>query len=187
MLEDREPLDVTGAVFRLEQKVAVVTGGASGYRAPDRPYFWSDWRSVAVLDLQAERAAEIARASNQGSRGFLCDVSSAGSVAATIDEVMMHYGRIDILVNCAGGAAHRAGGRPERRKLGINPRYQFERRFPSVPASWPSHAGGWARPHHQYCVSSGQRWARGACGVLRFEGGPARSTRALAVEWGGRE
>ena len=36
MLEDREPLDVTGAVFRLEQKVAVVTGGrrVSGARSP---------------------------------------------------------------------------------------------------------------------------------------------------------
>ncbi len=186
MLEDREPLDVTGAVFRLEQKVAVVTGGASGIGRQIALTFGATGAQVAVLDLQAERAAEIARASNQGSRGFLCDVSSAGSVAATIDEVMMHYGRIDILVNCAGVALIEAATDLSVESwdstLDINLKGAFllcqqvgrhmlaagGGRIISI-ASQAASVG--LEGHVAYCASK--------AGLLGL-------SRALAVEWGGR-
>jgi D-threitol dehydrogenase (NAD+) len=102
--ERRQPLDLAGAGFRLEQKVAVVTGGASGIGREIALTFGASGARVAVLDVQAERAAEVARACRPGSSGFLCDVSSSTSVPITIDEVMTAFGHIDILVNCAGVA-----------------------------------------------------------------------------------
>ena len=59
---------------------------------------------MAVLDIQAAAAAEVAAASGTGSRAFVCDVSEASSVVGAIDDVVGHFGRIDVLVNCAGVA-----------------------------------------------------------------------------------
>lgn len=59
---------------------------------------------LAVLDVQAEKAAQVAAACKSQSRGFFCDVSIPNSVLTTVDEVMAEFGRVDVLVNCAGVA-----------------------------------------------------------------------------------
>lgn len=88
----------------IRQKVAVVTGGASGIGRAIVVAFGAGGGRVAVLDLQLERAEEAAKASSGESRGFACNVSDVGSVSVAIDEVINHFGRIDVLVNCAGVA-----------------------------------------------------------------------------------
>lgn len=102
MTERRQPLDYAGAAFRLDHKVAVVTGGASGIGREIAVAFGASGARVAVLDVQAAKAAEVAAACSPGSSGFLCDVSSATSVPTTIDKVIREFERVDILVNCAG-------------------------------------------------------------------------------------
>ncbi len=90
--------------FGLEGKVAVVTGGASGIGAAVAETFAAKGAEVAVLDLDAEKAASQAQRLGGRSAGFACDVTQEQSVATAVDAVLAAYGRIDVLVNSAGVA-----------------------------------------------------------------------------------
>lgn len=74
---------------RLADKVAVVTGGASGIGEAIVERFRAEGAIVAVVDV-----AEAA--------GHVCDVSDPDSVSATFDEIAAEHGRIDVLVTSAG-------------------------------------------------------------------------------------
>ncbi|WP_237568130.1 SDR family oxidoreductase [Mycolicibacterium lacusdiani] len=89
--------------FRLDGLVALVTGGASGIGAAIAAAFSAKGARIAVVDLNEAGASELA-GTLPGSRGFACDVSDPDSVATVIDAVIAEFGRIDVLVNCAGVA-----------------------------------------------------------------------------------
>ena len=89
--------------FRLDDAVALVTGGASGIGAAIAAALSARGARVAVLDMNEAGAAEVA-AGLPGSRGFACNVADPGAVTATVDAVIAEYGRIDVLVNSAGVA-----------------------------------------------------------------------------------
>ena len=85
--------------FRLDDKVALVTGGASGIGAAIASAFATKGARIAVADLAESGAVEVARDLATESRGYGCDVSS---VDRTVDAVVNAFGQIDILVNSAG-------------------------------------------------------------------------------------
>ncbi|MGC4046368.1 MAG: SDR family oxidoreductase [Armatimonas sp.] len=76
--------------FRLDGKLAAVTGGASGIGASIVALLRQQGARVAVLDLNAE-----------GEDGIGCDVSSETSVQAAFEKLDA-TGTVDILVCCAG-------------------------------------------------------------------------------------
>ncbi|MEJ6387885.1 GolD/DthD family dehydrogenase [Gymnodinialimonas ulvae] len=87
--------------FSLDGKTAVVTGGASGIGAAIVHAFAAKGAHVAVLDLNAEAAAEQA-AQHDGAMSTACNVADPDSVNAAVGDVETAFGHIDILVNCAG-------------------------------------------------------------------------------------
>jgi D-threitol dehydrogenase (NAD+) len=89
--------------FSLANKVAVVTGGASGIgEAIVEAYSLKD-ATVVVLDRALE-AAERKVGPGGPAAAFGCDVTSEESVAEAIRAVTDRFGRIDVLVNSAGVA-----------------------------------------------------------------------------------
>jgi NAD(P)-dependent dehydrogenase (short-subunit alcohol dehydrogenase family) len=88
--------------FPLKDKVAMVTGGASGIGAAIASALVTKGATVAVVDLDENAASSHAASVGGGSRGFRCDVSDSASVTTAVDDVIGVYGRIDILVNSAG-------------------------------------------------------------------------------------
>lgn len=93
--------------FRLDGKVALVTGAASGIGAAIASAYAAKGARIAAVDLNAEGAEAIAAqlGGDRGAhRGFACDVADAASVQAAADAVAAEFGRIDILVNSAGVA-----------------------------------------------------------------------------------
>src|SRR4029077_1535273 len=88
--------------FRLDGRVALVTGGASGIGAAIAAAFAAKGARIAVVDLNESGALDAAVALGDDSRGFRCDVTDPESVTATVDAVAKTLDRIDILVNIAG-------------------------------------------------------------------------------------
>lgn len=87
----------------LAGKVAVVTGGASGLGKATIEIFASRGAKVAIFDLNAEAGAQVVSALGDDNAGFwLVDVASAESVENAVKAVVEKFGRIDVLVNCAG-------------------------------------------------------------------------------------
>ena len=86
--------------MRLQDKVAVVTGGASGFGAGIVRKFAEEGARVVVADLNVNGAHEIA-AEVKG-LGIHVDVADGASVAAMVNATLGAYGRLDILVNNAG-------------------------------------------------------------------------------------
>ncbi|WP_438382457.1 SDR family oxidoreductase [Asaia sp. BMEF1] len=88
--------------FSLKGKIALVTGGASGIGAAIAAAYVRKGAKVAVVDVNHDNAAAKSSELGEAARPFSCDVSSAGSVNQMVADVAAAFGRIDILVNCAG-------------------------------------------------------------------------------------
>ena len=87
----------------LAGKVAVVTGGASGLGKATTEILASRGANVAIFDLNAEAGAEVVKALGDDNAGFWSvDVASAESVETAVAAVVEKFGRIDVLINCAG-------------------------------------------------------------------------------------
>lgn len=90
----------------LENRVAVVTGAASGIGAGVSVAFAQEGADVAVVDLAPESSARsvLDAIGDLGRDGFFCqcDVADEAQVEAMTRAVLEHFGRVDILVNNAG-------------------------------------------------------------------------------------
>ncbi|MHC5012326.1 MAG: SDR family NAD(P)-dependent oxidoreductase [Planctomycetota bacterium] len=81
----------------LDQKVVLVTGGASGIGKAVVSAARRDGARVASLDVTRPDAA-----SDEEVLHLPCDVRSSLSVDSAVEEVISHFGGIDGLVQCAG-------------------------------------------------------------------------------------
>jgi NAD(P)-dependent dehydrogenase (short-subunit alcohol dehydrogenase family) len=96
---------MTPSIFSLEGQVAVITGGASGIGKA-----LSLGLAAAGADVvpTSRREAEVAttateiRALGRRSLNVTSDVTSRASVDALRDVVLAEFGKVDILINCAG-------------------------------------------------------------------------------------
>jgi NADP-dependent 3-hydroxy acid dehydrogenase YdfG len=85
---------------RLEQRIAVVTGGASGIGAGVAREFARAGAQVAVWDIQADSAARVA--GEIGGVAVTVDVSRLDQVERAMEETVSSLGTVDILHNSAG-------------------------------------------------------------------------------------
>ncbi len=95
-------------LFDLTGKIAVVTGASSGLGADAARAYAAQGADVALLARRKEKLdAVVKEIEATGHKAFAvqCDVSDEENVKKAIDEVLNHYGKIDILLNNAGVAA----------------------------------------------------------------------------------
>ena len=87
---------------RLINKVAIVTGGASGFGAGIAQKFAAEGAQVLIADRELERAMDVAAAIGPAARALRVDVTNAAEVRLMMEAAELHFGRIDILINNAG-------------------------------------------------------------------------------------
>ncbi len=92
----------------LNNKVAVITGGASGLGRATAEMVINQGGKVALFDLNEDLVAQTAEELGPNATGFSVNVTEEESVEAAVTETMAAFGAIHINVNCAGiGAASR--------------------------------------------------------------------------------
>jgi NAD(P)-dependent dehydrogenase (short-subunit alcohol dehydrogenase family) len=89
---------------RLEGKVAVITGAASGIGAATAKTYVDHGARVVLGDIQDEAGEGMAAALGGASRAIFrhCNVTSEAEVEALVEAAIAEFGQIDIMFNCAG-------------------------------------------------------------------------------------
>lgn len=91
--------------MRLEKKVAIVTGAGKGMGQETAKLFAAEGAAVAAVDVNLESAeatvVEI-KANGGNAKAFKIDISNEDDVKNGIAAVVKEFGKLDILVNCAG-------------------------------------------------------------------------------------
>jgi len=88
--------------MELENKVAIVTGAASGFGKAIAEAYVREGARVACLDVDAAGAEAVAAGLGDAARAFTCDVADGPSVRAAVEGAHDAFGRLDIVVNNAG-------------------------------------------------------------------------------------
>ena len=167
------------------ERVAVVTGAASGMGRAIARRLATEGNRVALLDLQAEetlRAAEELREAGARAIGVQADVSDRGAVDAALGKVRAELGSVAILVTAAGLDAFERFGEitPEswERILAVNLTGTFHCLQAAVPDML---AARWGRMV-TLASSSAQSGSPRLAHYVAAKGGVVALTKALALE-----
>jgi NAD(P)-dependent dehydrogenase (short-subunit alcohol dehydrogenase family) len=82
--------------MKLKNKVAIVTGGASGLGRATVENFVGNGARVAIFDRDEETGAELASSLGEATMFCAVDVANDDSVAAGIEAVMERFGAIHV-------------------------------------------------------------------------------------------
>ena len=86
---------------RLERKSALITGAARGIGKAFAQAYLKEGATVAIADINSERAQATAAELGEGAYAVTMDVTDQASIEAAIAQVVATAGKLDILVNNA--------------------------------------------------------------------------------------
>ena len=97
--------------MKIENALAVITGGASGLGNGVAQYLIAKGAKVVLLDVQEEPGQAAAQQLGKNAHFVKCDVASEAEVNAAMEAANKAMGGLNLLVNCAGiiGAARVLG------------------------------------------------------------------------------
>lgn len=87
---------------RLEERVAIVTGGGAGIGAAIARAFCDEGASVVVADIDGQAAQHTSESLGARAVAMPLDVTREADVRGAVDATLARFGRLDILVNNAG-------------------------------------------------------------------------------------
>ena len=87
---------------RLKDKVAIITGAASGFGAETARMYVAEGAKVAIGDINEEGAKAVAASLGDSAIALKCDVSNRADIDRLVKATLERFGRIDIVMNNAG-------------------------------------------------------------------------------------
>lgn len=164
------------------QRVILVTGGAKGVGRGITESFLADGASVVVCGREAP--AEMPQAAGRKAEFIAADVRDAAQVEALFAQIAQRHGRLDVLVNNAGGAPYALADKASPR---------FHEKIIALNLLAPLHLAQKANALMQQQASGGVIVFVASISALRPSPGTAaygaakagilNLTQSLAVEW----
>ena len=161
---DKEPRCCsTGSASPTRSPSSPAPAAASALRARSR--FAEAGADVVIASRTKEQLEDVAdQVSDRGRRalGVPCDVNETANLELLVDQAMSEFGRIDVVVNNAGGSMPRPVPRHERE--GVRGRVPLQRhdRVHAEQAGPAAHARRRRREHREHLVGDGAADATGA-------------------------
>ena len=91
--------------YDLNNRVAIVTGGAQGFGLAVTERFIEAGAKVVIWDIDEDAIKKALDKVNTESVGYeIVDVSSLGNITKSLNEIESKNGKIDIFINNAGNA-----------------------------------------------------------------------------------
>ncbi|MEA3507474.1 MAG: SDR family oxidoreductase [Synergistota bacterium] len=171
-------------LFSLAGKTAVVTGAASGIGLGCARFLSETGACVVLVDRDEAKGKEAA-AEIGGKTCFVsCDVTSDAGCRAMAEEVMKRFGRVDILVNCAGVIRRKDAVELEEKDWDISLDVSLKGTFLASRNIIPHMAAGGGGS----IVNIGSGWGiKGGPKAVSYcaaKGGVVNMTRAMAIDHG---
>ena len=175
--------------FRLDGKVAVITGASSGLGAAFATGLAEAGADIAICARRAEKLADTKRAVEALGRrcvAVTADVSKPEDCTRVVEETVSALGKVDVLVNNAGlGTAYPATREPPeefRRVIDVNLNGSY----------WMAQACGRVMPPGSSIVNIGSVLGFTTAGLPQAAYASSKAaiiglTRDLAVQWTGRK
>ncbi|QFS17641.1 3-hydroxyacyl-CoA dehydrogenase [Acinetobacter indicus] len=88
--------------MKIQGKLCVVTGGASGLGAATAQYLVEQGANVILVDMNQELGTQMAQQLGEKAQFKALDVTDEAAVEQFFAEIEQHYGQLNGLVNCAG-------------------------------------------------------------------------------------
>jgi 3-oxoacyl-[acyl-carrier protein] reductase len=128
--------------MRLKDRVALITGGASGLGEATARRFAEEGARVMIADIDDARGAAVAKSigdANDGRAAYVhCDHTDRAQCAAAVAQTLARFGHLDILHNNAGGPfagpVESADDRTLDRVIGVNLVGVFKMTQEALPA-----------------------------------------------------
>lgn len=97
-----------------------MTGGASGLGRATANRFAQKGAQVVFCDLPTSNGAEVAKEIGENAVYIPADVTSEKDIKNVVEQISSKYGKLDVLVNCAGlSNAHAIYNFSEQRPRGL--------------------------------------------------------------------
>ena len=96
----------------LSGKVAIITGGGSGIGQATAKLFAEQGAVVTIFEIDEARSTETLALLEGNHVSRIVDVTSALQVESAVKGVVVNFGRVDVLVNVAGGSGRKWGDGP---------------------------------------------------------------------------
>ena len=169
--------------MRLKDRVAIITGAASGIGLAAARRFVAEGARVVVADVQ-DAGHEVGEMTKQGGEALFVqvDVSSEAQVASLVQRTVAAYGRLDVLVNCAGvELAKKITDTSEAewdRLMSVNLKGVFLCSKAAIPVMWRNGGGVIVNVASELGVVGGSEIAA----YCASKGGVVQLTKAMAVD-----
>ena len=122
---------------RLENKVAIVTGGGSGIGRAIAQRFIDEDATVIVFDLNEAGAQETLGGTETADRAHAVDVTDQADVVSKMAKVVERFGKLDIVVNNAGiahiGNLEKSTPEDMDRLFAVNVKGVYNGMFAAIP------------------------------------------------------
>ena len=87
---------------RLADRTTLITGAAGGIGAATARLFTGEGANVVVCDLDETACRDVAKDIGSAALAMPLDVTSEANWQSVIDRSVEHFGRVDVVMNCAG-------------------------------------------------------------------------------------